>query len=153
MSELNNNATNEGQTNTPPPINPNPEYSNHTQGQENSFNSPNGMPEFPNSNLALAIIATVAGFLTCCGLGGCGSIALGIVAIVFSSLVDSKYAKGDYIGANKMAKNSKILSLVALGLAVLSIIYMVVSYLTMSAEEMSEIQEAIEQLRELIENQ
>ena len=150
MSESNNNMTNEGQSNTPPPVNPTPEYQNNTQEQQNSFNSQEARPELPNNHLALAIIATVAGFLTCCGWG-CPSIALGIVAIVFASSVNSKYAKGDYIGANIMAKRAKLLSLIALGVAVLSIIYMIVSYLTMSADEMSQIEEAIEQIKEMME--
>lgn len=151
MSELNNNMPNEGQSNTPLPINPTPENQNNTQGQENSFNNQTVKPEYPNSNLALAIIATVAGFLTCCGWGGCASIVLGIIAIVFASSVDSKYAKGNYSGANIMARRAKTLSLIALGLAALSIIYVIISYLTMSSDEMSQIQDAIEQLRETLE--
>lgn len=151
MSELNNNMTNEGQSNTPPPINPTPEYQNNTQEQQNSFNNQGIQPELPNNNLALAIIATVSGFLTCCGLGGCASIVLGIIAIVFASNVNSKYAKGDYLGANTMARRAKTLSLIALGLAALSIIYVIVSYLTISADEMSQIQDAIEQLKESLE--
>lgn len=77
----------------------------------------NQMPEKPNSNLALSIVATILGFCSCIGL------LLGIVAIVMSAQSGKKYEQGDYDGAVKAAKNAKIISLIVLAIFVIHIAY------------------------------
>lgn len=79
----------------------------------------------PENNLTLAIGATVASLLTCCGYVSCLGLILGIVAIVFATQVDSKYKQGDLAGAESAAKTSKLLALIALGTVVVSIIVVI----------------------------
>ncbi|MDR3271984.1 MAG: CD225/dispanin family protein [Flavobacteriaceae bacterium] len=88
----------------------------------------------PNNNLPLAIVSTVLGCCTQCGIG----FILGIVAIVFSSQVNSKYDAKDYDGAANAAKTTKILSFIALALFAMNIIYLIYLISTNQFQEMIE---------------
>jgi hypothetical protein len=63
-------------------------------------------PMRPESNMGLAILATLLGVLP-----------LGIVAISYASQVDFKHATGDYQGATRSANNAKRLSIVSLSIS------------------------------------
>ena len=113
--------------------------------QTNSWESPT-KPARPNNNLILAIIATIASLITCCGYVSCIGFILGIIAIVFSTQVDSKYFAGDYVGAESAAKNAKLLSLIAIGTIILSIIWIIVSIVMIGG--LSAFMEQVEAYRE-----
>lgn len=75
-------------------------------------------PVCPDSNMTLAILATLLGVLP-----------LGVVAISYASQVNSKHTAGDALAATKYANNAKRLSIISLsvsgamtGLIILAII-------------------------------
>jgi hypothetical protein len=69
---------------------------------------PGGYGVQVGNNMALAIVATVVGFLC-----SCIGVIPGVVAIVFASQVNSKLQLGDVDGATRSAKSARTWAIVA----------------------------------------